>query len=635
MNPKEGLNDCPNAQSTSSRRNSREVQFVEHKQFSNPQSPHILHSDGGSFLNGNSVMESVWSESAIPFVHSDPEDTVNLLPADEIDDDGNTIFLPDTEQVEPKKHDKMRGEYGNIDFKLSVDFLPSVTIENSENEDDDSLEDHEQNEEGNQNQGDPNQENPENEHHRDLTEHNKIDDGHTLDIIAAVSPNGYSPLFSEPDTDQKWQELPNVIAVTPIEDTVPNVDCNAANTVHKNIVVSAANDTFLCNIAKEIELLDEELSSMGLLTEEHSRVVTADHSTVITKANSIKGDDGNVTDSDEGLAGMLETDGIKSIEQIDDESGTLVAVHNEDGERIQIIQQKENVDEPAECKTDEPTKVDEVVDQIMNLEDDSEDEENIEIIKDKLSLLRKSLVFKRKTVPVEPKQNQDRNTNPTTNSPSIPQRIGLKLEDHLSTVSNVGSTAASKQKDNENVELNEVSKEFSTKSKCQSTSQSAAKSPSKSFRSPDRVKQSMDISEIMSIYTDNFGEFITEKHKHSFFDPFASPLPITKSPSVEPPNDKENEMEIDMNVDVENDLNLFQFDQPLHHENATKIQNQWKKYQFNAILITTFNRHLKQSKQNALPVTITDLITSTTHEVVDHAEKLFNAVHQRKDNENQ
>merc|ERR1712228_375711 len=108
----------------------------------------------------------------------------------------------------------------------------------------------------------------------------------------------------------------------------------------------------------------------------------------------------------------------------------------------------------------------------------------------------------------------------------------------------------------------------------------------------------------------NFVEFISERHKDAYFDPLVSPLKIYK-------------------------VSKKEYNAPIHHEQATKIQKQWKKFRLKGLLVTTFNRHLLQSQTNKLPVTISDLIASTTHEIVGHAEMLFSAVHNQSSANNE
>jgi len=644
---------------------------MEQKQFSLPQSPRNLLSEGSSFINGHSVLESVWSEADNPFVHSDPEDAINLLPADEIDDDGSLILSPHRDQTEHKTEDKLRGEYSKTDFKLSVDFLPSVTIENSENEDDDesdaliTIEN-----------SDHSERSSDSDHrHQAVTDlvqsPENLQNLQTLQTtnlevtIPTESPDGYAPLFSDSHGDVKWQELPNV---------VPQGQSLESKLEHKNIVISAANDTFLSNIAKEIELLDEELSSMGLLTEEHSRVITEETSRRITKANSTTGDDGASCHLDHGIDGghgalseeinelVPEEKASEPINDGDgDGDGTPIMVDHEesviefDAKAVDLPIEDPQRESPKEAQSPKDSKLsdsqhpDVITDHVddhserSENEGDGDDEDDIEIIKDKLSLLRKSLVFKRKTIAVEPDQSPHR----------VPTRIGLHLDDHPSTDSvhrdhdqRIPSMTAPNPQNTDSFQSPVPSPKRNADS-------FHSPNPKTTNKSKTQSLMDMDPADAMSIYTDHFGDFLTVKHKNSFFDPFASPLSVSRSADVmgqsqqstqnlhcpsppgSPPrddHDKENEPNPPIPSDGNERAPERRSDGPIHHENATKIQNQWKKFQFKSILMATFNRHLKQSQQNALPVTITDLITSTTHEIVDHAEKLFAAVHQRGDN---
>jgi len=203
------------------------------------------------------------------------------------------------------------------------------------------------------------------------------------------------------------------------------------------------NDSFLNNIEKEIELLDEELSSIGILTENENNCNSSD-------------------------------------------------IQHDEEEKMEILNEEK-----------------------VTLKDKENDDE-ILVIKDKLCLLRKSLVFKKQTVGIQCDENKI-NSN------------------------------------------------------------------------------------------DNFVVFKSEKHKDAFFDPLVSPIK----------SDENNENEV------------FR-----EHLAATKIQKQWKQYQLKRILIDTFNRHLIESQSNKLPFAISDIIASTTHHIVDHAEKLFSAKHENTKNQN-
>ena len=237
------------------------------------------------------------------------------------------------------------------------------------------------------------------------------------------------------DDNEKWKELPNIV------NTSINFDNKTAKLNKENKTKSAANDSFLCNIAKEIERLDEELSSMGLLT------------------NTVHSSD-------------IEHDEEEKMEILLDDNNDKIQLNHQNIEQHNQLQQSHDNNK---------------------IEEETQSEEDIAIIKDKLSLLRRSLVFKKDPMLTTMNEEQEKESSP----PKTP--------------------------------------------------------------------------------TNELGEFATKKHKDAFFDPLVSP----------PTNIKHNNKE-----------NCINYNQAIHHENATKIQKQWKKFQFKTILVNTFNRHLKQCNHN-------------------------------------
>jgi len=118
-------------------------------------------------------------------------------------------------------------------------------------------------------------------------------------------------------------------------------------------------------------------------------------------------------------------------------------------------------------------------------------------------------------------------------------------------------------------------------------------------------------------------EFASQREKDAYFDPLVSPPRRLECPQHD---DKEN-IPTKPTKRTTTDVDNIPFDQAIQHESATKIQKQWKKFQFKSLLVRTFNRHLTQSIEDDSAVTVSDLLAATTHEIVEHAEKLFAAVH--------
>jgi len=456
-----------------------------------------------SFVAGHSVLESVCSETNALSTLLDDDELEILLAADELTDDSSMSACVEEATLET---DRMRGEYGRRNFNLSMDILPTVSIENSGDE------------------------------HTDCdTEH--LNKGREKD----TESKEHSALIAETEADttattlmdDEWHDLPNVVKYDEL----------------RELPTLTNDDPFLRSIAKEIELLDEELSSMGILPGKPSTPIPVGSPTKRTP------DESDIDEEEERLDKLLS------------------AVQNQPKEQCSENQEPKAKHQDTNCDAEE-----------------EEDESEIEIIHDQLSLLRKSLVEKKKSV--------------------------------SAAVSEHGEEHTSEQKDRD-------------------THQDSPQQ-SQNISSPTRVTRTINVC-------DSIGSFATLKHKDAFFDPLTSPVRespvriIHESPvrlqsgSNQELGQSDQQQRSEHQTPNANSGNskhhqrynrVADFSKAQHHENASKIQQQWKKFQFKSILVKTFNRHLRQAQHNRLPVTVTGLISSTTHEIVDHAEKLFEAVHQ-------
>ena len=202
-----------------------------------------------------------------------------------------------------------------------------------------------------------------------------------------------------------------------------------------------------------------------------------------------------------------------------------------------------------------------------NMDDDDDEEveeENIMIIKDKLSLLRKSLVFKKNTMQI-PANDNNEDVNRNRNQCNEQQSPA-----HAIQQSCIEQSIQKRSGSDSNDDL----------------------LPLKSLLFPQSTPPKTPIKKVAEVEEYHLGGFATQKHKDAFFDPLVSPPINTQQPQQ---TDDANENSKITEINQENHIN---YNQPIHHENATKIQKQWKKFQFKTILVNTFNRHLKQSKQN-------------------------------------
>eukprot|EP01084_Bolivina_argentea_P055421 101620_1 len=269
-NPNNNYNSSESDNKNDPNQQNKESNTIEHKEYSQPESPHLLSVilSPDSFID-KSIVESITSETNKTLLNE-----INESELSEDENEDKQINQID-DNITDDRNNKMYGEYGKEKFDLSVDILPMVTTNN------------------------------EIKHRLEKIKIESIVENDENDENDAN--DGNNTVCSE--TNDQWTELPNVV------NTDIKLDLSNGNNI-KSLSVSA-NDSFLTNIAKEIELLDEELSSMGL--------ITGNNSQIFTKTNSINND-------------------------------KMGLIHN----------------------------------------NEQDNEQEIVVIKDKLSLLRKSLIFKKK-----------------------------------------------------------------------------------------------------------------------------------------------------------------------------------------------------------------------------------------------